>query len=210
MDPFDKNIIIANLKEKIFFWTPPKTGSITCYRILQKLNFSTYSNHGNTLIHESDIPKHNHSTNLFFGHEKFNLVTTLRNPYTLMISKFANMGNTSKGINPNIFSEFLETWFYGQESELKYFGCYEYSKRIPDSIIRLESMFGDYMTLPFVKETEYYKSGKMFNDCSFKRNPSPIINVNWKTLYNQNSADMVYYNFGQVFELGKYDKNSWK
>jgi hypothetical protein len=71
-------------------------------------------------------------------------------------------------------------------------------------------MFEDYSKIPFVRASEYYKSGQLEYDCINKINQTVINELEWKSLYNQNSADMVYYNFAQVFELGKYDRNYWK
>jgi hypothetical protein len=204
-----KNIIIANLEEKFFIWSPPKTASTTAYRILEKLKFNTYSSDSKSLVFYSEEPIHNHSTNIFFGHENFNLITTIRNPYRLMISKFMNFG-VQYNLNSESFSKFLESWFYGDKNELKYLGCYNYSERFPDNLIRVESMFDDYLKIPFIKKSDYYKSGELLNDCNTKYNASEYLKVDWKSLYTQNSADMVYYNFAHIFELGQYNKNSWK
>ena len=209
MRSIDKNIIIANLEEKFFVWSPPKTASNTVYHILEKLKFNTYLSNDKSLVFYSEKPKHNHSTNIFFGHENFNLITTIRNPYRLMISKFVNFGG-SRNINSESFLKFLQSWYYGDEHESKYLNCYNYSERSPDNLIRVESMFDDYLKIPFVKESDYYKSGELLNDCNMKYNSSEHLKIDWKSLYTQNSADMVYYNFAHIFELGQYNKNSWK
>jgi hypothetical protein len=209
MFPTYENIIIANLKEKFFIWSPPRTASNTAYHILEKLNFKTYLSDGKLLIHQSDKPKHNHLTNIFFGHEDFNLITTVRNPYSLMISKFVNFENP-RNINSDSFLNFLESWYYGIGHELKSFNYYNYSERSPDNLIRVESMFDDYLKIPFIKESDYYKSGELLNDCNMKYNQTERLKTDWKSLYTKNSADIVYYNFAHIFELGQYDKNSWK
>jgi hypothetical protein len=209
MLPSNENIIIANLKERFFIWSPPKTASTTAYNILRKLNFKTYLSDGKSLVHHIDVPIHNHLTNIFFGHENFKLITTIRNPYRLMISKFLNFGD-SRNINSESFLIFLESWCYGVGHELKYLNCYNYSERFPDYVIRTESMFDDYLKIPFVKESDYYKSGELLNDCNTKYNQSKRLKIDWKSLYTKNAADIVYYNFAHIFELGQYDKNSWK
>jgi hypothetical protein len=210
MSPIDKNIIIANLKEKFFIWSPPKTASTTAYHILEKLNFNTYSSDGKSLLHQSDKPKQNHFTNIFFGHQDFNLITTIRNPYRLMISIFVNSDASRNVISSESFSNFLEDCYFGNQYKLKNFNFYNYSERFPDYLIRIESMFDDYSKIPFVRESDYYKSGELFNDCNLKLNLSKPLKIDWKSLYTKNSADIVYYNFAHVFELGQYDKNSWK
>jgi hypothetical protein len=71
-------------------------------------------------------------------------------------------------------------------------------------------MLEDYLKIPYIKNTEYYKSGELEKDCLVKKNSSDYTNFDWKSLYNQNISDMVYYNYAHIFELGNYNKNSWK
>jgi hypothetical protein len=152
---------------------------------------------------------HNHSTNLFYGHEGYSLLTTIRNPYSLMVSKY-KFWYPDFNFTLENFSLFLESWFYHREDELSYLGCYNYLKRTPDHFIRTESMYDDYIKVPFITKSEYYKSGQLFKDCNQKTNVSEYSDLDWRTFYNQTSADNVFYNFAHIFELGGYDKNSWK
>jgi hypothetical protein len=209
MEFLDKKIVVANLEEKLFVWTPPRTASITSHNILNKLNFRVFKFDGQNLINDPKTRPHNHSTNLFLGHENFSLITTVRNPYTLMVSKF-KFWNPNSDTSVKEFSSFLETWFYNRTDELTYLSCYDYSQRVPDYLIRTESMFEDYLKIPFVINTEYYKSGELLNDCNKKINVSEHSELDWKTFYNQNTADMVFYNFVHVFELCGYRRDSWK
>lgn len=203
-----KNLVLANLSERMFVWTPAKTASTSASTILPKLGFELYTQEEKYLKPNSSGP-HNHSCIFFHGHEKYYFISTLRNPYTLMVSLFTLPTEKEKWLS-NFFEPFLNRFFYGKEDEAMYLPCYNYSIRIPDYIIRVESMFEDYLKLPFVKQTEYYKSGDLEKDCSIKQNSSNYNNFDWKSLYNQNIADMVYYNYAHLFELGGYDKNSWK
>lgn len=207
----ERNIIISNIKEKFFIWTPPKTASTTASIILGNLGFRLYKNEG---IHLSPAAHftfiHNHFANLFYGHENYSFVTTLRNPYTLFFSKYKSFGGRKEFISKDDFTYFLENYFYGKDSEYKHLECYDYSRRVPDYIIRVENMFEDYLKLPFVLGTDFYKSGELLKNCETRNNKSDSNITDWKSLYNQNSADIIYYNFSHVFELGGYDKNSWK
>lgn len=203
-----KNLVLANLNQRMFVWTPPKTASHSASTILPKLGFELYTKEQKYLkptIREI----HNHECVLFHEHEKYSFISTMRNPYNVMVS-LSKVVVERERWNTDFFEEHLYRYFYGEELPEKYFPCYNYSVRIPDYIIRTESMFQDYLKIPFVKNTEYYKSGDLEKDCLVRQNASDYTDFDWKSLFNQNIADMIYYNFAQVFEIGGYDKNSWK
>jgi hypothetical protein len=205
-----ENIVIANLKEKFFVWTPPKTASTTASIILPDLGFRVYKNEGIHLSPSTNFTYiHNHFANFFHGHENYSFITTLRNPYTLFISKYKSSLSGKESTSED-FTKFLEMYLYGIESEFKHLDCYNYSVRTPDYIIRAENMFEDYIKIPFILGSDFYKSGKLLENCGVKNNKSTTKISDWKSLYNQNSADMIYYTFSHVFELGGYDRNSWK
>lgn len=219
-------IVIANIKHRVIAWTPPKTASTSADYILSNLGFIPCLSDGTHLSPNPKLSPHNHTCRLFDSHETYKLLSTIRNPYDLMVSIFKNSYQSSDGywnylgnkeekpeknkLSLEEFDSFLNSYFYGKESGLKYFECYNYLIRKPDYIIRTESMFEDYIKIPFVVNTEYYSSGKLYNDCQFKRNKSHVDNLDFRTLYSQSLADIVYYNLAHVFELGGYDKNSWK
>jgi hypothetical protein len=206
-----ENLVIANLKHRMFIWTPPKTGSTSAMDILKNLGFNSYFNNSGYFIPHKNDPQHNHFCKLCNSHGNYSFITTLRNPYTIMSSYFLQTSKDFDSANTKNFEDYLNFYFYDDKHlEVKYFSCYNYSKRLPDYIIRLENMFDDYVKLPFVLGTDYYKSGQLKKDCTVKKNPSQFPDFDWKSLYNQPLADIVYYNFAHVFELGGYDKDSWK
>jgi len=203
-----ENLVLANLSERMFAWTPPKTASHSASIILPKLGFELYTQEEKYLKpSQKDI--HNHHCILCNGHENFSFITTMRNPYTMVLPIFKITIKKENWTLEN-FEHYLNRNFYGEESEAMSFPCYNYTIRKPDYIIRVESMLEDYLKIPYIKNTEYYKSGKLEKDCLVKENSSDYTNFDWKSLYNQNISDMVYYNYAHVFELGNYDKNSWK
>lgn len=209
-DGLGYSMVVANTDEKFVLVTPPRTASTLSHMIAPKLGFKTYKIDGKNLLKLSETSIHNHFYNLFESHEEYSFITTLRNPYQLMVSffKFGNPYNDDLSVEA--FEKFLHSHFYGKTEFMKYFDCYDYSIRIPDYIIRVESMFDDYMKLPFTSRTNYYKSGELFKDCQIKVNPSKENGLDWYSYYNSNIADIVYYNFINVFELGGYHKDSWK
>jgi hypothetical protein len=205
-----KNLIVANTDERFFVWMPPKTASVTASLILPKLGFKCYDNNNNNLKPVDMRNMHNHSANFFNGHENYSLITTLRNPYSLMSSKYIFFGERKELISQDDFIDYLENFFYGVESKFKYLQCYNHRKRIPDYVIRVENMFEDYLKIPFVLKNELNYSGELSKLCNIKNNATHSKITDWKLSYNQTSADIVYYNFAHIFELGGYDRDSWK
>ena len=203
-----ENLVFANLTERMFVWTPPKTASHTAAVIFPKLGFNTYNSEGNYLIPNPVYP-HNHTCILPFGHEKYYFITTIRNPYNIMVSLFKNVRDREYW-NSDSFEDYLYAYFYNEELPEMFFPCYDYSERIPDYFIRVENMYEDYLKLPFVKQSDYYKSGDLERDCSVKENSSDYTDFDWKSLYNQNNSDIVFYNYAHLFEIFGYDRNSWK
>ena len=65
------------------------------------------------------------------------------------------------------------------------------------------------MKIPFVRDSELNRSGQLQKIISEQPNKQKI-NYNWKDMYNQKNADIVYYNNSYYFDLFGYDKNSWK
>jgi hypothetical protein len=86
----------------------------------------------------------------------------------------------------------------------------KFSQRVPDYPVRLENLYEDYSKIPFIVESEYYKSGELKKATTQKVNVSNEDENLWKEFYTQETADMVYYRMPRYFDLFGYDKNSWK
>lgn len=206
-------IINANLTEKIFVWTPPKTGSMRSVTILSNLGFKSYKLEDNYLKPNS-VFFHNHEYPII---NNYKLLITLRNPYEQMVSYFKMSKSKERGdigklvvgpeINSNDFENFTLSLIYGNSTFTNYLS---FDDVYPDYIIRTENMFEDYLKIPFINRTEYYKSGKLHHVCSTKVNQSRYEQFDYRVLYNQRIADLIYYSFINIFELGGYDRNSWR
>lgn len=194
---------------------PPKTGSTRASEIFQKLGFiSKHTQSGQ----EFTPMKHNHDIELFEGSEKYKLISLSRNPYSKMVSYFkmsfsfyleSNQDDKEKFLN------FLSQYFYILDKNSSHYVWVRKYKnywdiRIPDYYIRMENMFEDYLKIPFVKESEIYKTGELEKMCNIKVNENLKNTKFWKEYYCDESADMVYYNFSKYFEKLGYDKNSYK
>lgn len=214
-------VVNINPSENIIVWTPAKTGSVTASNILPKLGFDSFLLGDNELKSPSKF-KHNNNCFHFNEIEKYKLLITLRNPYEQLVSSFKMFVGNLRAMSENksvdkftksneINKEDFKEWIISITNATKYDNCcFCFDKISPDYIVRLENMFEDYSNIPFVKNTEYYKSGELLKDCQTKRNESLYEYFDFRELYDEKIADMVYYNFVRVFELGGYDKNSWK
>ena len=89
--------------------------------------------------------------------------------------------------------------------------CTCFHIRTPDYFVRTESLYEDYLTIPFIKNHDINLSGELERLCKEKINSSPAAIENyWKKFYDQDMADLVYYNNVNSFKLFGYNKDSWK
>jgi hypothetical protein len=77
-------------------------------------------------------------------------------------------------------------------------------------VVRVESLYEDYSKIPFIVESDYYKSGELKKMTTQKINVSNKDEFLWKKFYTQEIADIVYYRMLRYFEMFGYDKDSWK
>lgn len=196
---------MINLSEKnsCFIWMPPRTASHTAVTIFKNFDFKCYSLENNQLKIEKNYFEHNHDTVFFPQHMRYNFLLTMRNPYVLYVSLSIKEGNKSKDeIIDGIESKF-------QDGNPMYDLQHNLLKRKPNYVIRVENIFEDYFKIPFVKNSELYKSGFINQILKEKLDVSDT-NYDWREFYNQRLADMVYYSSSVLFNLFGYDKDSWK
>jgi hypothetical protein len=85
----------------------------------------------------------------------------------------------------------------------------KFEQRVPDYFIRQEHLFEDYSKIPFIQNSDFYKSGLLKELCETKINHNKNT-YDFRDYYDEMTADLVYYNFSKYFDLLGYDKNSWK
>jgi len=197
---------------KCFLWLPPKTASTRAADIFKKFGFITIGEIDMNIIGPLG---HNHDMKLFDGSDDYQLICTTRNPYARMVSTFKHSTKYSLEEPKQRFLSFLKRFFYRKDADwLLTNGKVNFNepldKRIPDYYIRLEYMYEDYLKIPFVKNTDIYLSGELKSMCEIKLNENIENKTPWRDLYDEESADMVYYNFSKYFELLGYDRNSYK
>jgi hypothetical protein len=118
------------------------------------------------------------------------------------------------------FEDFLFYWFLNS---------FHYTKSTDDEWkpilnkgvthrIRLESMFESYQSIPFVKEHPLFISGELEKMCRVKvgnwESNDKLKNwnlpSNFDFYYTQKTADLVYDNTRNIFELFDYPRDCWK
>lgn len=194
-------------KLKYFTWTPARTGSHTFTNILTQLGFesSEINVETNQIVSHNPKPLHNHTSILFENHEQYKFITSVRNPYSMVMSQ---VGAAIEN-DPEITRMRIENMMQNPNNFFGY--CVHYHNRVPDYAIRIENLYEDWIKIPFVKNHELNLSGELKKLTETKLNSRPNLEGDyWKKYYNQSLADLVFYNHPNTFELFGYDRNSWK
>jgi len=194
--------IFLNISEKhnCFLWTPAKTASTHAVHVFNYFEFSSFRcDYSRKIIfQENDHLTHEHELSLFLGHEEYKLISTIRNPYSILVSIYTFF-------KPNEFNSFEDFIFdykvKPRENQMK--------ERVPDYFIRQENLYDDYIKIPFVRDSKLNECGILKELCDRKMNKGPNKRP-IKDYYNQETADVVYLNYKEYFDLCGYDKDSWK
>ena len=193
-----EDLLNVSKKNNFFIWMPATCGTTHAVNI-----FKNFDKDFNFI--------HSHKIDFFDGHWSYDLISLQRNPYARYVSMFNNLVGHDKSLGLNKvrsnFNIFLNYTFQNSDT-LKY--ILKYHERNPNYFIRLEKLFEDYSKIPFVKETDFYKSGQLELECSIPKNKNNSNGFTWKELHTPQTADLVYYNTSLIFDLCDYDKDSWK
>ena len=199
-------------KHKIILWLWKKCGTSHMTKIMNKYDFKYYriENDNLTLIENNVVQKH--YCNLFHGHENYKILAAVRNPYSRFFSEFTFSRKPEEFIYNEINKENFRFFIYQSTvyTDIISNECVDFSQRIPDYPVRLENLYEDYSKIPFITDSEYFKSGELKKDINIKVNVSNENDSLWRKFYTQEIADIIYYRMPRYFELFGYDKNSWK
>jgi len=184
-------------KNKAIVWTPRSTASRLAWKIFDNFEFFSYDVRNGNTLHQQRF-EHNHFIGLPKNHREYKLIMTCRNPYTQATA--GHDGNAAQeNFERSLESEYQESNHFNFVSHLKH--------RKPDYFIRVENLLEDYLKIPFIRESDFYKSGeleKLINKNPFKGK----VYMN-RPVLNKRLADLIYYNNTYYFDLLGYDKNSW-
>jgi len=200
--------VSLNISEvhKCFLWLPAKTSTTHATHVLNHFDFySIDCDYTKQIVYQKrDYISHNHVQELFLGHERYDLISTTRNPYSRVVSMFEYFRPQDKeGKKFETFEEFV--YQYKKLPVKPYF-----TQRVPDYFIRQENLYEDYIKIPFVRDSKLNTCGILEELCGRKMNESSPKLKTYKEYYNQELADIIYLNYKEYFDHLNYDKDSWK
>ena len=131
--------VSINISEvhKCFLWLPPKTSTTHATHVLNHFDFYNLEcDYTKQIIYfKKDYVGHNHNQSLFLGHEKYDLISTARNPYSRAVSMFDYFHPAD---DKNIkFGSFAEYVYSLKKSPVKPY----FNERVPDYFIRQENLY---------------------------------------------------------------------
>lgn len=222
------NIFNINPTEKYILFTPPRTGSRRSLYISELLGFNTFKSINGVLSFYKNSPTHNHTHNLFEGHEEYKTIMTCRNPYSIMVSEFKLSLGPSTTIRTdfdlhNLFLDFIYEFYDSNASPWYSPKSFKFredlTNRHIDYRIKIENMFESYYEIPIVKESKISRDGtlerlvsEIIGHNSEYKNIKYLTNLpeDFREYYTTEIADFMKSNFHNLFELMGYDVDSWK
>lgn len=201
------NKVYSTISEKhnCFIWLLPRTGSNHMITILKNYDFKHYVHQGGNKELYDEKLEANHYSKFFDGHENYNFISSIRNPYSIEVSLFRM--NKLVGDYKERFKRFIDGRYFTQSGEKKPIINFT---RVPDFFIRMENLYEDYGKIPFISNSEYYQSGELKKQVEIKINNNIFDDRDWRDFYDDESAEIVYSNNVEIFNLNHYDKDSYK
>lgn len=196
---------------KSFLWSPPKTGSFHVTWVMNNFDFNYYLMTSNRKKIEQKNPetKHHHGRNLFEGHENYKLICTARHPIKRIFSAFvfSNSGKKISDYSKKAFIKFFIKQFYGDRDF--YLEGNFFFERKPDYFLRVEDLYDDYLKIPFVRDSDLVKSGKLEEMCKEKKNSRYNESLDIQDYFTKDMIDAIYEKYEEYFLLLNYDPNNF-
>lgn len=198
-------------KEKMILFLPGKTGSMHASFMFNHFDFTTslFEANDEQLIFDNGSVIHHHHLETIKKFENYSIICTARNPYTRIISYYHHylQGATMEGRLIETFKEYFIKRVSGG-------GMFKDSgfffEKMPEYFLRLETLYHDYIQIPFISNSKLNKSGLLYELCNKKIHSNKHINKPKETYYTQDMADYVYTSLKEYFEHLGYNKDSWK
>jgi hypothetical protein len=213
--PIRKEITYSD-KEKMILLLPMKTGTMHAAFMFNHFDFitETYEFETGKVVKKSDLVTHHHCMSIPQKYEDYSIICTARNPYTRLISAWnMSMNGThdeSKHISfKNYFSKTINNHL--QAANGFPFGEDEFLlNTTPKYFLRVESLYHDYIQIPFIKNSKLNKSGVLYELCNKKIHSTGDKKRPLKEYYTEDMADYMYDKFKYYFDIIGYSKDSWK
>ena len=201
-------------KSKIIYWATPGCSSrrfLGAFNLLEDrytYNEPTNETGINTIFtHAQGIPP---------GCEDYKIVCAIRNPYTRVVSHYIDLHEANQ---VNNFEDYIFNSRYSHypiNHDLFYFDQWK-NLRYPDYFVRLENAENDLKNIPeYVNNlpvpwedvlstiTEHYGGEKPLDE--YDENGHQKVS----RFYTQETADEVYNKEKIIFDIGEYNRDSWK
>ena len=212
----------VNHEHKIIWWAPERCGTKALAHIFSKLGFEFYTNL-DMFKREIKSDYQSHQIEIPEELSDYEIIFSTRNPYDRVLSLFSNFTNVGKNSlymkgNEDSFIQkyqiFLNELFLNTNKQIdkpilkNYIQKYSLNGKVPDSIVRLESMIEDLSKIEFVKNSDLWKSGYIHdyitdNEHIVKRS------YNFNKVYTTRGAKLVYDTHIKHFILSGYDPFSF-
>lgn len=212
----------VNHEHKIIWWAPERCGTKALANIFSKLGFEFYYKN-NFMENFVQSTYQSHQIEIPDEFSDYKIIFSTRNPYDRVLSLFSNFTNVGKNAlytkdNPSNFIQkyeiFLKELFENEGKKLdkpllnNFILKYSFKTKVPDMIIRMESIIEDLSKIEFVKNSELWKSGYihdyLIDNEHIVRRP-----YTFNTVYTRLGAKLVYEHHIKHFILGGYDPFSF-
>ena len=208
----------GNDSSKLVYWGTAGCGSRSHGAFLHDIDI--LSSRG--ITHEQGMPEDvDHS---------WKVICMIRNPYTMCWSTFSDLYmdlHENRGTIEDIkksFKEYIMKKRYERHFpdnyDIFYYNQWDKLGRTPDYFIRMEHASVDFAKIPNIKdycsEEKYQESLKfhIFTNHHAHENQLDDYRSDRQQkithLYDQEMADKVYNTEKKIFDIGEYDKDSWK
>ncbi len=180
---------------------PMKSGTITASWIFTYFDFQTYTRKLDTNTEFANPAISTvHSFYLPPEVSDHKIIMTARNPYDRFLSRFLFTWTKETQPTPEDFNEHITT------SIEKLNPMYIIPDGInPTYIIHLETLYEDYMKIPFVKESNLNKSG-VLNEILEKRINENRFKVDKEKFLTERNKELIYGFMKNQFQLFGYEK----
>jgi hypothetical protein len=195
----------VNKELDIEWWLPPRTASRMTKIIIQKLGFECFEHH------------HYFDDNIS-GRK---IIINVRNPYSIVVSRYKQF--YKKNITGSYtyewenFNDFVKT-FISWVRDGRSYQFYTYpeifnsTNASPFFKVRYESYIDDLMSLDFIRNNQHLITDELnqLHQGKWSENSLLDTTIPYNAYYDQESADMVYDLYNNIFIYDEYDRESWK